>query len=160
MEGTHTFERLRAHILPLSVSKDFNTARLEWKLAGVELHEDWDNCPCGQSIKELCHIENQRNGNKAYVGNVCINNFIGIETGNLFEGLKRIAQDQQANANEDLILHSYRLGYLYDEKEYKFLMETRHKRKFSSAQLAWKQKINRRILNQTVVRKGTKPVRS
>lgn len=159
MDGSHNFERLKAHILPLSESKDFSTARLEWTLTGVELHEDWDNCPCGQDIKELCHIKNQINGNKAYVGNVCINRFIGIETGNLFDGLKRIAQDPKANANKDVIMHAFKLGYLYDEKEYRFLMETRNKRKLSPAQLSWKEKINRRILKQVVVEKGTKPQR-
>ena len=148
----HNFERLKAHILPLSTATDFYAAKNEWKLVGVEIQEDWDNCPCGQAIKELCHIENQLNGNKTYVGNVCVNQFIGIDTGNLFAGLKRIAQDDTANANEDLIIHAYRLGYIF-EKDYQFLMQTRLKRKLSSAQMAWKKKINKRIVNQTVVRK-------
>ena len=150
----HNFERLKAHILLLSNSQDFYAAKNEWKLVGVEIQEDWDNCPCGQAIKELCYIENQFNGNKTYVGNVCVNQFIGIQTGNLFAGLKRIAKDNSANANEDLILHAYQLGYIY-EKEYQFLMQTRRKRKLSEKQLAWKQKINWRIVNQTVVRKNT-----
>lgn len=150
----HNFERLKAHILPLSNSQDFYIAKNEWKLVGVEIQEDWDNCPCGQAIKELCYIKNQFNGNKTYVGNVCVNQFIGIQTGNLFAGLKRIAKDSSANANEDLILHAYKLGYIY-EKEYQFLMQTRRKRKLSEKQLAWKQKINWRIVNQTVVRKNT-----
>jgi hypothetical protein len=134
----HNFERLKAHILPLSSATDFYAAKNEWKLVGVEIQEDWDNCPCGQAIKELCYIENQLNGNKTYVGNVCVNQFIGIDTGNLFAGLKRIAQDDTANANEDLIIHAYKLGYIF-EKEYQFLMQTRLKRKLSPAQIAWKQ---------------------
>jgi hypothetical protein len=36
---SHNFERLKAHILPLSVSKMFETARLEWQLVGVEISE-------------------------------------------------------------------------------------------------------------------------
>lgn len=150
----HNFEKLKEHILPLSNSPDFYSAKNEWKLVGVEIQEDWDNCPCGQAIKELCYIQNQFNQNKTYVGNVCVNQFIGIQTGNLFAGLKRIAKDYAANANEDLILHAYQLGYIF-EKEYQFLMQTRRKRKLSEKQLAWKEKINRRIVNQTVVRKNT-----
>nr|CAD6629716.1 hypothetical protein RKHAN_04063 [Rhizobium sp. Khangiran2] len=42
------------------------------------------------------------------------------------------------------------MGYLYGEKEYRFLKQTKLKRKLSPAQLNWKQKINRRILNQTI----------
>src|SRR5882762_6091889 len=102
MKVEHNFERLKAHILPLSVSKYFNIARTEWALIGVEVSEEFDNCPCGQEIKEHCYIRNQLNGNTTYVGNVCINRFIGIETGGLFAGLKRIAEDGTANANEDL----------------------------------------------------------
>jgi hypothetical protein len=151
----HNLERLKAHILPLSVSRDFNTARTEWILIGVEVSEEFDNCPCGQEIKEHCYIQNQLNGNTTYVGNVCINRFIGIETGNLFGGLKRIAADDTANANEDLIHHAYKFGYIY-ESEYKFLMDTRFKKKLSTKQIVWKRKINRRIINKTVVQRRSR----
>lgn len=150
----HNFERLRAHILPLSESQSFESARNEWKLVGVEISEEFDSCPCGQQIKEHCHIENSINGNRTYVGNVCINRFLGISTGNLFDGLKRIAEDTTANPNADLIEHAYKLGYIF-ESEYGFLMRTRFKRILSEKQIAWKMKINRRIINATVVRRRT-----
>lgn len=149
----HNFERLKAHILPLSNSSEWNDAKNEWRLVGIEMQEDWDNCPCGQEIKELCNIENLLNGNKTYVGNVCVNRFIGIDTGNVFTGLRRIIEDETANANEDLIIHAYQFGYIF-EKEYNFLMQTRRKRILSIKQLEWKKKINRRIVNQTVVRRN------
>ena len=152
MEG-HNFEQLKAHILPLSVSNDFNTARTEWDLVGVEVSDEFDNCPCGQDIKEHCYIRNRLTGRTTYVGNVCINRFMQIETGNLFDGLKRIAQDDTANANHDLIEHAYRMGYLFSEKECTFLKQTTRKRKLSQAQISWKQKINRRIIGKTIVRR-------
>jgi len=154
MDGQN-FERLKAHILPLSVSQVFDVARTEWDLVAVEISEEFDNCPCGQEIKEHCYIRNRLNANATYVGNVCINRFIQIDTGNLFDGLKRIAADSAANANDDLIEHAYRMGYLFGEKEYTFLKQTARKRKLSAAQIAWKQKINRRILAQTIVRQRT-----
>ncbi|GIK70932.1 MAG: hypothetical protein BroJett020_22270 [Bacteroidota bacterium] len=150
----HNFERLKAHILPLSRAKDFETARTEWKLIAVEISDEFDSCPCGQEIKEHCYIENTRTGHKTYVGNVCINRFIGIDTGTLFDGLKRIAEDESSNANEDVIEYANERGFLFD-KEYDFLMDTRLKRKLSPKQIAWKRKINRRIINQTVVQKRT-----
>lgn len=149
----HNFENLKAHILPLSVSESFESARTEWDLFDIELVDEFDSCPCGQAIKELCYIRNRLNGNETYVGNVCINRFIGIDTGNLFDGLRRIVDDEYANANADLIDHAYELGYIY-EREYDFLMGTRFKRRLSSKQLEWKRKINRRIINQTVVRRA------
>jgi hypothetical protein len=151
----HNFEKLKAHILPLSESKSFEIARTEWELIEIEISEEFDQCPCGHDIKEHCYIHNRINGNKTYVGNVCINRFLQIDTGNLFEGLKRIAKDPKANANSDLIEHAYRMGYLYDEIEYTFLKRTRRKRNLSEKQLAWKEKINRRIVARTIVQKRT-----
>lgn len=155
MEGSHNFALLRAHILPLSVAEDFDIARQEWDLYAIEMSEEVAHCPCSHEIREHCYIENRRNGNRTHVGNVCINRFIGISTGNLFGGLKRIARDSGANANTDLITHSYRMGYIY-ESEHKFLMDTRRKRRLSEKQIAWKEKINRRIIAQTVVQRRTR----
>lgn len=153
--ASHNQQQLTAHIVPLSVANTFDLARQEWDLVAVEISEEWDSCPCGQDIKEHCYIRNRLNGNSTYVGNVCINRFIQIDTGNLFDGLRRIAADDTANANHDLIEHAYRMGYLYDEKEYTFLKQTALKRNLSAAQIAWKRKINRRILLQTVVKRRT-----
>ncbi len=154
MQG-HSFESLKAHILSLSLSQHFEVARTEWSLVAVEISEEFDQCPCGQQIKEHCYIRNRLNGNETYVGNVCINRFIQIDTGSLFDGLRRIAADLTANANSDLVEHAYRMGYLFGENEYTFLKQTARKRKPSAAQTAWKVKINRRIVSQTVVRKRT-----
>ena len=140
--------------MPLSRAKIFDVARTEWRLVAVEISEEVDNCPCGQEIKEHCYIQNSVTGHETYVGNVCINRFIGIDTGNLFDGLRRIAEDDAANANADVIEYANERGFLYD-KEYDFLMSTRLKRTLSDKQKAWKRKINRRILNKIVVQRRT-----
>lgn len=150
----HNFERLKAHILPLSRAKVFDVARAEWRLVAVEISEEFDNCPCGQEIKEHCYIRNSVTGHETYVGNVCINRFIGIDTGNLFDGLRRIAEDDTANANADVIEYANERGFLYDN-DYDFLKSTRLKRSLSEKQKAWKRKINRRILNKIVVQRRT-----
>jgi hypothetical protein len=49
---SHNFERLKAHILPLSKSSFLETARLEWDLVGVEISEELDQSPCGQDIRQ------------------------------------------------------------------------------------------------------------
>lgn len=152
--GDHNLERLKAHILPLSQAKVFDVARTEWRLLAVEISEEVDSCPCGQEIKEHCYIQNAITGHQTYVGNVCINRFIGLDTGNLFEGLKRIAEDDSANANTDVIEYANERGFLYD-KEYEFLLSTRLKRILSDKQKAWKRRINRRILNKVVVQRRT-----
>jgi hypothetical protein len=151
-DGVHNFARLKAHILPLSAASDFEAARKEWVLFHIEVSDEFGSCPCGQDIKEHCFIRNTLNGNRTHVGNVCINRFVGIDTGNLFPGLKRIIKERDANANLDLIVYAYKLGYIF-ENEYKFLIDTRLKRRLSVKQLAWKQKINQRIIGRTVVRR-------
>jgi len=155
-DGSHNFERLKEHILPLSSAQAFDVARREWSLAGIEVSEEWDNCPCGQKIKEHCFIRNRVTGAETYVGNVCINTFIGIDTGTLFDGLKRIAGGKPARANEDLIRHAFAMGYLHGEKERDFLMRIRLKRKLTPAEEQWERFIHRRILKQTVVRQRTR----
>jgi hypothetical protein len=147
---SHNFERLKEHILSLSRAEDFEAAKKEWNLIGFEVQEDFGACPCGQSIKEFCFLENEVTRRKTHVGNVCVKRFIGIDTGNLFSGLRRIMDDVSANANEDLILHAYKYGYIY-EREYDFLMSTRMQRILSPKQMDWKMKINRRILRSVVV---------
>lgn len=151
---TQNFERLRDHILPLSLADNFEVAKSEWILEAVEVSEEFDSCPCGQEIKEHCYIRNKLTGHQTYVGNVCVNRFIGIDTGTLFDGLKRIQRDSNANANLAVIEYAEFKGFLFD-KEPDFLPATIRKRKLSTAQIAWKIKINRRILNQIVVRQRT-----
>lgn len=149
----HNFERLKAHIMPLSRAATFEQARSEWKVIGAHIEHEWDECPCGQPIKELCFLENKVTKQRTYVGNICVNRFMGIETGNLLSGLKKIIKDHSANANTDVIEYAKSNGYLFDQ-EYRFLMETRRKRKLSPKQEQWKVRINQRILQQSIVSKG------
>lgn len=146
------FERLRDHILPLSRAATFSDAVTEWDLVAIEISDEFDSCPCGQEIKEHCFIHNRVTGNRTHVGNVCINRFLAIDTGTLFDGLKRI-KNSEGRANLDLIEHAYRMGYLYDRNEYDFLVSIRRKKKLSPKQAAWEKKIHRRILSETVVTK-------
>ena len=140
--------------MPISVAQSFESAGTEWDLLSVEISEELDYCPCGQQILEHCYIRNRLTGHETYVGNVCINRFLKIETGNLFDGLKRIRDDPEANANEAVIEYAQRNGYLFPN-EYQFLHDAKRKRKPSGPQLSWKRKINSRILEKTVVRRRT-----
>lgn len=145
-------EKLRQHIIERSKSDDFNIAKEEWQLVEIEYSEAWDNCPCGQEIKKLCYIKNKFTKVKTYVGSTCIDNFMGMDTEKIFRGLKKIKEDINANANEALINYAWGLGYLYGEKEYKFLMDIKNKRRFTARQSEWKEKINKRILAGKIVK--------
>lgn len=146
----YNYLKLKEHILELSKSTNFEQAIGEWDLESVEITDEFDNCPCGQQIKEHCYIRNKLNGNNTYVGNRCIKKFLNKDTGTLFDGLKRIKKDISANANEAVIEYANERGYLFD-KEYQFLLDTMRKRSLSQKQLDWKKRINNRILNEVVV---------
>lgn len=146
-------KELQDHILNLSQSTIFETACQEWELFNIYYTEEFDNCPCEHLIKEHCEISNTLTGATTFVGNVCINRFVGdFGTTLIFAGLKRIQNDLAANANEALISYAEDKGFLYG-KESKFLRQTTLKRKLSEKQIAWKKKINRRIVEKIVVRK-------
>jgi hypothetical protein len=150
---TAAFKALKAHILPLSRAATFEQARHEWDLVSIEISDDVDYCPCGQEIREHCYIRNRETLNETYVGNVCINRFLGIDTSTLFAGLKRVRTDQHARPNDALIQYAWKSGFLYGDREYEFLVSIKRKRILSVSQRAWLEKINRRILGQIVVKR-------
>ena len=152
---SHNRQALAAHIVELSEAETFDEAVDEWDFTAIEFVEEGDHCPCGQHIHEQCFITNRHNGNTTYVGNVCINRFMGMDTKTLVAGLHRIQRDECANPNEAVIEYANARGYLFP-KEYDFLIGIHRKRNFSTKQQAWKEKINRRILNQVVVRRCSK----
>lgn len=152
MKLKKNFENLKNHILPLSENKiDFQEAKKEWKLHRIVKTEKFGKCPCSKEIKEHCYIKNKHNGNITHVGNVCLRQFMDINTNILFSGLKRIQTNNKAKPNVSLIEYAKNMGYLYGDNEYKFLYSIKGKRELSEKQVQWLLFINRRILKAIVV---------
>lgn len=149
--GTHHFEKLRSHILKLSAATNFDEAKEEWSLYRVRITHDFGRCPCGVAIKEHCHLENSKNKNRTWVGNVCVKNFIGIDSGSLFSGLRRLKSNTLSKPNTAVIEYARKAGYLFGQNEYEYLMQIKSKRRLSEKQQHWLQKINRRILENIIV---------
>lgn len=151
--GTKNFEKLKKHILPLSVNKtDFDEAKKEWTLANVKFTNNPGTCPCSKyPIHEFCYLKNNKNGNKTFVGNVCVYRFIGIDTRSIFKGLERIKASAVVPPNSSVIDYANSRGYLYGPNEEQFLQQIKGKRKLSDGQINWLAKINRRIVQAIVV---------
>lgn len=147
------FKALQEHILSLSVAKSWPLAVREWELFGIEKSEEPGSCPCGQTILEHCFLRNRVNDEQTHVGNVCVNRFMALDTKGLFNGLRKIAKDDTARPNQELIEYALKAGFLFGTNEYEFLVNMRGRRSLSAKQIAWVQKINRRILNKTIVRR-------
>ena len=145
--SARNFELLSEHILSLSVSPIWEIARDEWGLAGIYLSETPEQCPCSQyPIYEICTIRNARNGNETDVGNVCVKQFVGIDSSSVFDCIKRIKQDIRRPLGTRAIEFFHEGGTLTDW-EAGFLADTLRKRNISVRQEAMRVKLNQKILN-------------
>lgn len=155
--GIH-YENLKAHLLPMSESDEFEVARHEWRFTHVEWDDDLTHCPCSVPIKEMCFITNERTGHETYVGNVCINRFLGIDLHLLIDGLRKIEKDPEAGPNLAVIEYAIEHDFLQGDNEARFLWSMYNKKKRSVKQKAWLKKINWRIMNQICPAKRRSPV--
>jgi len=143
-------EQLQREIIARSNAHEWSAARIEWELDYIVRSEEPETCLCGHHpIIELCWLRNNVNNNKALVGNVCVNRFMGLGSQALFDGLRRIAKDQSAAANEALIHYAYNRQWVTDW-EFKFLLNTRLKRRLSRKQRAVREKVNNIVLRNVV----------
>jgi hypothetical protein len=139
------FKRLKEHILSLSHADDWELAVKEWQLIGV-FRSDPTSCPCGQRpIVELCWLRNRVTRHETYVGNVCVDRFLGIDARLIFAAIRRITDDIEKSLNDDAIVFFRERGLL-TRWEYTFLEDTRLKRNLSGKQLDQRVRINKKVL--------------
>ncbi|WP_149539357.1 hypothetical protein [Siccirubricoccus phaeus] len=144
-DGYH-FETLKAAILARSRATEWPVARLEWKLVDISMADEPETCACGHyPIRELCLLNNRITGQHLEVGNVCVKRFLGLDYGLVFQGLKRIADDDTKALNAAATAFFYERGVI-SEWEYKFQQSTLRKRQLSLKQEATRQSINARVL--------------
>lgn len=142
--------KLAEELVARSVSDIWDEAKHEWKLHKIYWTDDPDTCLCGHSpIKEICIVENKRNGNRAQVGNCCVKNFLGMSSTKLFASLKRVMKDSEAALNADTIMLCRQRGMI-TEWERKFYIDTWRKHSLSDKQMLTRRKINAKILRQIV----------
>lgn len=138
--------KLTAEIIRLSMAANWAAAKSEWSLVEVYESDEPDTCLCGHfPIIEICMIANKRNGNKATVGNVCVNKFLGLPSDNIFRSVKRIAKDNTKSLSLDAIDHAYAKKWITDW-ERDFSLDTRGKRNMSERQIAKRIQINNKVM--------------
>lgn len=146
MGDGYNFTKLKEHILCLSDSNDWETAKKEWKLIDVQKSDTPETCLCGHHpITEICTIYNPITKRTADIGNVCVKKFLGFRSDLIFTALKRIRKDNSKSLNSDAIIFFKEKNILTDW-EYKFLSDTQRKKKLTNKQLQKRQKINTKIL--------------
>lgn len=133
-------------IIALSVSETWEDAKREWALSDVSFAEEPETCLCGHyPIKEICTIENQKNGNATDVGNCCVKKFLGLPSESIFRGLRRIAADPSSSAGEAVVNHAKNMGIL-TPWEVSFYANTLRKRNLSFKQTVVRERVNLKIL--------------
>lgn len=138
--------KLKEEIIALSQSKDWSQARLEWQLDHIYFESEPETCLCGKTpIIEVCVLKNQRNGNYATVGNVCVKRFIGLPSDNIFQAVKRISEDIEKSLNFEAINYAHNKKWISDN-DFNFYSDICRKRKLTPKQMSWKVKINQRVL--------------
>lgn len=138
--------QLHKNIISLSVSDNWDHAKLEWKLDYVNWTDEPETCLCGHyPINELCVVLNTRNDKRAIVGNCCIKQFFNWTLANIIPSMKRISKDEDRSASLDAIRYALEKRW-FDEQDFKFYKDIRLKRSLSERQLKWKRSLNRRLL--------------
>ncbi len=145
----HLPERLTG----LSESKIWPRNVAEWKLHDVynlRPGEDTEYCLCSHWIRQVCVVKNGQNGHEAKIGNCCIRffekhsaSFEGMHT--VQDGLRRIQEDKSRAANVGLVEQAFRSGVL-NTWERDFCIDTAKKRSLTDAQVATKEKINKKLI--------------
>ena len=150
MAESSNHQRLKATLIDMSESKEWNFAKAEWGLERIYVIEDWeelDACSCGKyPIKEVCIISNSKNHNTAIVWNCCVKKFLEhIDTWNVVEWLTRIIKNPELWPSESLIEYCY-INRIIDDWEYKYCKDRYWTKKASQKQLARRVIINKKII--------------
>ena len=139
----YNFEMLKATIISMSESQEWNSAKEEWKF--VRLYKKrYGKCPCDHyPITDHCVIENQENGNEMFLGNCCIRH-ISEAQHKRAQKIWQIFRDPKIRANQDLIDHAFSQGFLtLNEKN---IYEALPKRKRTDTQNKLMLELNLKII--------------
>jgi hypothetical protein len=139
-------------IIARSVADNWEEAKREWDLVEIYREDEPLTCLCGHTpIIEICILRNRLKAATAIVGNVCVNRFLGIESEQIFEGLRRIHKEPEKGLNAAATLYAFEKRWI-TKWEKDFSLDTNKKRKLSDRQEAKRTEINRRVLARTTNR--------
>ncbi len=142
--------KLTEEILKLSVSNNWDSAKLEWYFETAYESEEKQTCLCGHyPIVNICVIKNKVNNSITEVGNCCINKFLGIDEGNkIFISIKKLKNDITKSMSIEVVEYLKSKNILNDF-EYTFYQNIHRKRNLSDKQLEIKKRINKKLIDFT-----------
>ncbi len=139
--------KLGIEIIKLSVSGNWNSAKLEWDLSHMYISRQKESCLCGHyPILNICVLKNNKNNNETEVGNVCVNKFMGLSSDKIFVGIKKITNDITKSVNADVVAYAFSQGKI-DEWSRNFYLDIMRNRNLSPRQANKKEAINRKMIS-------------
>lgn len=142
-------EKLHTHIVALSRSESWATARTEWELDSIYQSDEPLACPCGKTILEICVIRNRVTGEVTEVGNVCVNHFLRLPSERLFQSIRYVREDESRSFSKEMIEYAHDQGII-NNWEWEFYLSIRKRRWLSRRQREVKEQVNAKILSAVV----------
>jgi hypothetical protein len=82
---------LKKKILESSLSKDWETAKKEWRVVDITISSTPSKCLCGHSpITKLCEIVNNSSGIVEIVGSCCLKKFMDSKSEQIVKSFKKL----------------------------------------------------------------------
>ncbi len=136
---------LTTELMKLSSASKWDEAKLEWDVSNIERVEEFETCLCGHfPIIEVCTIYNEKTRKEARVGNCCVKKF-NEKSDKIFKAVGRVKKDPEKAVNSETLLLAVKNNWI-DTKSFSFYLDIIRKRKLSERQLAWKKRINEKIV--------------
>jgi len=139
--------KLAVEIIARSVANAWDDAKHEWELHEIFEVLEPETCLCGHfPIIELCVLRNKKHGGFATVGNVCVNNFLGLASDKIFTSIKRVRKNAEKSLNAETISFAFDKGWI-SQWDRGFYLDIRRKRNLTANQSRHKTRINLRVLS-------------
>jgi len=147
------FKHLRAEILSQSFSPEWDTAVQEWELIEVFINYQTQTCLCTHKpIKEICVLSHRQHRGRVEIGNCCVNRFLGIPSGTIFDAIKRVMDDNTKPLNEAAVTFFAERGVV-STWEHSFYLNTFRKRSLTQKQADVRLRINHKVLRHLSARR-------
>lgn len=140
--------KLAREITQRSISNEWESAKQEWALDFVYWAEELEHCLCGHPIMECCVLLNKQNNQRAVVGNVCVNKFMGIESDKIFKSVKKIKKNIEKSVNLETIKYAHEKAWI-NEWEKDFYINIMYKKNLTPKQKAKREQVNNKIITKT-----------
>lgn len=148
MGAGYNFAQLQHEIFKRSSEMvDWTLCKNEWRVNDIYRVGEEQVCLCGHHpIFQICELKNEVTTQRADVGNVCVQKFIGLKSKRLFAALKRVELDPTRSLNKEALDLYTHLRVIGAQEAEEYLSFYRKRKGVSEDQMKFKVAINEKII--------------